>query len=102
LEDPWPPVGAEERRAIERVLDSGQFTGIHHPEVEALEREYAAYVGAQHAPAFGTGTSALHAAVAACGCQPGDEVIVPALTFLASATAVPHQLAIPVFADIDR
>jgi dTDP-4-amino-4,6-dideoxygalactose transaminase len=47
------------------------------------------------------GTSSLHAAVAASGCQPGDEVIVPALTFLASASAVLHHVCIPVFADID-
>jgi perosamine synthetase len=101
LEDPWPVVRPEDLRAVQRVFESGQFTGIHHPEVEALEREYAAFVGTQHALALGSGTASLHAAVAASGCQPGDEVIVPALTFLASASAVLHHLAIPVFVDID-
>jgi perosamine synthetase len=101
LEDPWPVVRPEDLAAVERVFASGQFVGIHHPEVEALEQEYAAFVGTQHALALGSGTASLHAAVAASGCQPGDEVIVPALTFLASASAVLHHLAIPVFVDID-
>lgn len=101
LEDPWPAVHPEDMAAVQRVFESGQFVGIHHPEVEALEQEYAAFVGTKHALALGSGTASLHAAVAAAGCQPGDEVIVPALTFLASATAILHHLAIPVFVDID-
>ena len=101
LEDPWPVVRPEDLAAVQRVFESGQFVGIHHPEVEALEQEYAAFVGTQYALALGSGTASLHAAVAASGCQPGDEVIVPALTFLASASAVLHHLAIPVFVDID-
>ena len=101
LEDRWPQVTDEDMAAVRRVFESGQFTGIHSPEVEGLEAEYARYVGTQYALAFGSGTSSLHAAVAAAGCQPGDEVILPALTFLASATAVLHHLCIPVFADVD-
>jgi perosamine synthetase len=101
LEAPWPAVNADDQQAVQRVFESGQFIGIHHPEVEAFEHEYAAYVGTQYALALGTGTASLHAAVAASGCLPGDEVIVPALTFLASASAILHQLAIPVFVDID-
>lgn len=101
LEQTWPEVGEAERAAIERVLASGAFVGLHNPEVEALEAEYAAFVGSEHALAFGSGTAAIHAAVIAAGCAPGDEVLVPALTFLASATAVLHQLALPVFVDID-
>lgn len=101
LEDPWPPVGPAERAAVERVLDSGKLTGLHNDEVEALEEAYADYVGAEYALALGTGTASLHVSVAAAGCQPGDEVIVPALTFLASASAVLHHVSIPVFADID-
>jgi perosamine synthetase len=101
LESPWPMVHLDDQAAVERVIDSGQFIGIHHPEVEAFEQEYAAYVGTRYALALGSGTSSLQAAVAAAGCLPGDEVIVPALTFLASASAVLHQLAIPVFVDID-
>ncbi len=101
LEDQWPVTIDEDREAVERVFRNGHFTGLHDPEVEALEKEYAEYVGTKYAMAFGTGTSSLHAAVAASGLKPGDEVIVPALTFLASATSVIQQLGIPVFADID-
>lgn len=101
LEDPWPAVLPEDMIAVQRVFESGQFVGIHHPEIEALEQEYAAFVGTRHALALGSGTASLHAAVAAAGCQPGDEVIVPALTFLASASAILHHVAIPVFVDID-
>jgi len=101
LEDPWPITTKSERQAIERVLKSGHFTGLHDPEVEAFEKEYAEFVGSDYAMAFGTGTSSLHAAVAASGLKPGEEVIVPALTFLASATSIIQQLGIPVFADID-
>jgi dTDP-4-amino-4,6-dideoxygalactose transaminase len=101
LEDPWPVVLPEDMAAVQRVFESGQFVGIHHPEVEALEQEFAAFVGTRHALALGSGTASLHAAVAAAGCQPGDEVIVPALTFLASASAILHHVAIPVFVDID-
>lgn len=101
LEDPWPETTAAEMEAVNRVFESGQYTGLHNAEVEAFELEYANFVGSEFSLALGTGTAALHAAVAAAGCQPGDEVIVPALTFLASASAVLHHVCIPVFADID-
>ena len=102
LEDPWPITTEKEKQAILRVLESGHYTGLHDPEVESFEKEYAEFVGTNYAMAFGTGTSSLHAAVAASGLKPGDEVIVPALTFLASATSIIQQLGIPVFADIDE
>ena len=101
LEDVWPETMPEDLDAVNRVFESGHFTAMHSEEVPLLEEEYGQYVGTRYALALGTGTAALHTAVAAAGCQPGDEVIVPALTFLASATAVMHQVAIPVFADID-
>ena len=101
LEDPWPETLPQDLEAVQAVFDSGQFTGLHNPQVDALESEFAAFTGAKYALALGTGTASLHAAVAAAGCQPGDEVIVPALTFLASASAVLHHIGIPVFADID-
>jgi len=101
LEDPWPETLPEDLEVVQRVFESGEFTGLHNEQVAALEKEFAAYTGARYALALGTGTASLHAAVAAAGCQPGDEVIVPALTFLASATAVLHHITIPVFADID-
>ena len=101
LEDHWPETLPDDLEAVERVFESGQFTGLHSQEVESLEEEYARFTGAHYALALGTGTASLHAAVAAAGCEPGDEVIVPALTFLASASAVIHHVSIPVFADID-
>jgi dTDP-4-amino-4,6-dideoxygalactose transaminase len=101
LEGKWPPVTDEALAAVQRVFRTGSFVGIHDPEVEALEEEYARFVGMDYAVALGSGTAALHAAVVAAGCEPGDEVLVPALTFLASATAILHHLCIPVFVDID-
>jgi dTDP-4-amino-4,6-dideoxygalactose transaminase len=91
---------AEEiRAAIEEVIASQQF--ILGPQNEALEREIAAYCGARHGVGLANGTDALTLALAACGVGPGDEVIVPAFTFVATATAVVRLGARPVFADID-
>ena len=101
LEDAWPQTLPQDLEAVQEVFASGEFTGLHNSQVDALENEFAAFTGANHALALGTGTASLHAAVAAAGCQPGDEVIVPALTFLASASAVLHHIGIPAFADID-
>ncbi len=101
LEDRWPESSPEDMAAVERVFASGEFLGIHHPEIEALEKELAEYFGVDYVLAMGSGTASLHAAVAAAGVKPGDEVIVPALTFLASASAILHHVCIPVFADID-
>lgn len=101
LEDQWPQTLPEDMQAVQQVFESGQFVGLHNAVVENLEEEFAAYIGSQYGLALGTGTASLHACVAAAGCQPGDEIIVPALTFLASASAVLHQVCIPVFADID-
>jgi len=97
----WPQITEAERAAVLRVLDSGVLSGSLAPEVRALEEEFAEYVGARHCLSTNSGTSALHIAVAAAGIQPGDEVITSAFTFLASALAVLHHNAIPVFADID-
>ncbi len=85
--------------AVSRVLASGRY--VLGPEGEALERELAAYVGARHAVGCNSGTDALHLALVAAGVGPGDEVIVPAFTFFATAEAVSHTGAKPVFADVD-
>jgi perosamine synthetase len=97
----WPVVTKEDIFAVLRVLESGRYTGIYHEENEALEQEYAAYVGARHCLTYVNGTVVLHGAVAAAGVGPGDEVLVPALTFLASASSVMLQQGIPIFVDID-
>jgi dTDP-4-amino-4,6-dideoxygalactose transaminase len=85
--------------AVGRVLTSGRY--VLGPEGEALEREIAAYVGAPHAVGCNSGTDALHLPLVAAGIGAGDEVVVPAFTFFATAEAVSYTGATPVFADID-
>jgi UDP-N-acetyl-3-dehydro-alpha-D-glucosamine 3-aminotranferase len=92
-------VGAEVRAALERVLASGHF--ILGPEGAALEREIAALVGVPHAVACNSGTDALHLALRAAGIGPGDEVVTPAFTFIATAEAIAYVHARPAFADVD-
>ena len=71
------------------------------PRVEQFEHDFAAYVGARHAVAVSNGTAALHVMLAAHGIGPGDEVLVPAMTFAASANAVLYCRAKPVFVDVE-
>lgn len=97
----WPVIGPDDRRLVNEVLDSGIVAGGTAPQVTALEREWAAYVGSQYCLTTTSGTAALHMALAALGVGPGDEVITSAFTFLASASCALHQNAIPVFVDID-
>src|SRR5918997_1030647 len=96
---PLEPLRDEIRRAIGRVLDGGRF--ILGPEVEAFERELAAYLGAAHAIGVANGTEAITVALRALGVGPGDEVVVPSFTFYASAEAIPPTGARPVFCDVD-
>ena len=86
-------------RAVARVLRSGWIT--QGPAIVAFEKAIAKEVGARFAVAFNSGTSALHAAYFAAGVGKGDEVIVPALTFAATANAALYLGAKPVFADVD-
>lgn len=85
--------------AAGRVLTTSQF--ILGGEGRALEAEVASLSGVRHAVGVGSGTDALHLALRALGVGPGDEVITPAFSFVASASAVVHAGARPVFADID-
>ena len=70
------------------------------PQTEALEREFAAYAGARHALAVANGTAGLHLICAAAGLGPGDEVVVPSMTFVATVNAIAYTGATPVFADV--
>jgi dTDP-4-amino-4,6-dideoxygalactose transaminase len=97
----WPQVGDDDQAAVMRVLQRGQLGGPRAPEAVALQEEWAAYCGVRHCLATNSGTAALHLALIAAGVQPGDEVITSAFTFSASAHAILHALAVPVFADID-
>jgi len=72
------------------------------PAVEAFEREFANATASRHAVAVSSGTAALHAAIYALGIQPGDEVLVPAMTFASTANCVVFQGATPVFVDVER
>jgi dTDP-4-amino-4,6-dideoxygalactose transaminase len=85
--------------AIAHVLDTTQF--ILGEEVNRFEREFADYVGAKHAIALNSGTSALHLALLAAGIGPGDEVITTPFTFVATVAAIRYTGAVPVFVDID-
>ena len=95
-----PALGDAERENVEAVLDSGYF--VQGEYVEAFEERWATFVGTDHAVAVTNGTVAIQLALNALGLEPGDEVILPSLTFGSTATAVVHQGGVPVFADIDR
>ena len=92
-------IGEKEIDAVASVLRSDWLTT--GPRVEAFEEAVAEYVGAAHAVAVSSGTAALHASVSAAGLGPGQEVVVPAMTFAATANAVAMQGATPVFADVE-
>jgi perosamine synthetase len=101
LESDWPDVTEADIAAVVETLRSGRLSWRNDDQVEALEAEWARYVAVDHCLALNSGTAALHAAVAAAGVGPGDEVLVPALSFLASASCVLHHQGIPVFVDVD-
>ncbi len=87
-----------ELEAVRGVLEDGWLT--MGAVTREFEGEFAQYVSARHAVAVTNGTAALHLACLAVGLGPGDEVIVPSLTFVATAAAVRYTGAMPVFADI--
>jgi len=95
----WPDVGREELDVIAEVIESGMLTmGVRVPEFEA---ELARVCETRHAVAVSSGTAALHLAVLALGLEPGDEVIVPAYTFPATANVVALSGLKPVLVDVD-
>lgn len=94
-----PDIGPAEETAVLRVLRSGRLA--QGPEVENLEKEFGKASGLAHVVAVTNGTAALHVALQVLGIGPGDEVLVPAFTFAASANAVLAVGASPVFVDID-
>lgn len=97
----WPVITDDDRKLINQVIDSGVVAGGTATQVVALEKEWAEFVGAKHCLTTCSGTAALHMALAAVGVGPGAEVLVPAYTFLATASCVLHQMAIPIFVDIE-
>ncbi|MGB8707616.1 MAG: DegT/DnrJ/EryC1/StrS family aminotransferase [Dehalococcoidia bacterium] len=111
-EKPFPPhpiIGEEEKRAVLEVLESGKLsTFIAQPgkyflggeKIRQFEKDFVSYHGIKYAVAFNSATSALHAAVAACGTKAGEEVLVPPYTFTSTATCALMNNSIPVFVDI--
>lgn len=93
-----PNIGALERRYVDECLDS-TFVSSVGAFVGRLEKDVAAYTGAARAVAVSNGTVALQVALSLAGVRPGDEVVVPALSFIATANAVAHAGAHPVFVD---
>jgi len=99
---PWPVLGDDDVFEAAKVLRSGHLTQLTGASVAQFEDAFAAWHSANHCVATNSGTSAIHTALAALEIGSGDEVIVPAHTFIASATPVLHQGATPVFADVDE
>lgn len=95
-----PYLGGNEWQYLKECLDTNWVSSAG-PFVDRFEREVAAYVGAPHAVATASGTAALHVALLLAGVEPGDEVLVPALTFVATANAVRYCGGVPVFMDVE-
>ncbi|HYI93661.1 MAG TPA: DegT/DnrJ/EryC1/StrS family aminotransferase [Bryobacteraceae bacterium] len=95
-----PSFGTAEEAAIIDVLRSGWVT--QGPKVAEFESKFAEYVGAAHAIAVSSCTTALHLALIAAGIRSGDEVLCPSLSFIATANAIVHTDGVPVFIDIDE
>jgi dTDP-4-amino-4,6-dideoxygalactose transaminase len=96
-----PDVGPEERAMLLDAFDSNWIAPLG-PHVDAFETELAAYVGAGHAVALSSGTAALHLALLLHGVGPGDRVLCPTMTFVATANAIRYVGAEPVFVDCDE
>src|SRR6185312_15925502 len=99
LKAQYRSIKGEINEAIGRVLESAQF--VLGDEVDAFEREFAAYCGVRHAVGVNSGTSALHLALLVAGVGPGDEVITVPHTFVATVAAIGYAGARAVYVDID-
>jgi len=97
----WPRAGPEELEGLRRVLHSGRWSSSHGTEVREFEVRFAAYQDAGYGVCVHSGEAALRLPLVALGLGPGDEVVLPAYTFVASATAVVQAGGVPVFADVD-
>ena len=95
---------AEEKAELMPRIEAAMLSGMHvgGPEIEALEDEIAAYVGTKHAVTLNSGTDALIFGLIAAGVKPGDEVITPPNSFVASTAAIVRAGATPVFADVRK
>lgn len=98
---PWPVFGQDEIDVVTAVLASGRVNFWTGEECRHFEEEFAAFCGMRHAISLANGTLALELALYTLGIGPGDEVIVPARTFIASASCVVARGAVPVVVDVD-
>jgi len=96
----WPIFGEEERKALLECFDSGNW--FQGERVEAFESRFAGLQGARFGVATTSGTTALEVALVAVGLKPGDEVILPSYTFMASAAAILKVNAVPIFCDVEE
>ncbi len=99
---PWPWFPEETIQAVLEPLRSGKVNYWTGPLGMKFEQEFADWCGAQYGISTTNGTSALHVALAGLNIGPGDEVIVPSYTFIATSFAVCQAGAVPVFADVDK
>jgi len=99
LKAEYRAIATEIRAAVERVLDDASY--ILGPSVAAFETDFAQACGTRHCVALNSGTSALHLALLSLGIGPGDEVIMPAMTFVATAAAIEYCGARPVLVDVE-
>jgi dTDP-4-amino-4,6-dideoxygalactose transaminase len=98
----WPKLEEKTIQAVVDVLRSGKVNYWTGPRGMEFEKEFAKWQGSKYAISVATGTAALHVALAALGIGPGDEVIVPSYTFIATSFSVVQAGAIPRFADVNR
>ena len=97
----WPSFDEKAIKAVEAVLRSGKVNYWTGPKGMEFERRFAAWQGSKYAISASSGTAALHIAISALGIGPGDEVIVPSYTFIASSFSIVQAGAIPRFADVN-
>jgi len=95
-------ISEDEKKAVMKVMESQLLSSLAGNVVETFEKEFAEYIGVKHAIAVNSGTAALHISIASLDIGPGDEVIIPPYTFIATASSILHNNAIPIFADIDN
>jgi len=98
----WPLISQEEAQQVAAVLQGAPIFGCDSDQVVQLENQWLRYVGAAYCRAVGSGTAGLHMALWGAGVGPGDEVLLPAYSFMASALVILHVGAIPVFVDVHR
>lgn len=98
----WPKFDENAIKAVEEVLRSGKVNYWTGPKGMEFERRFAEWQGSRYAISVATGTAALHVALSALGIGPGDEVIVPSYTFIATSFSVVQAGAVPRFADVNK